>query len=70
MSDTKLRRRYLIRSNEYFDRAETGIKTIAAVHNQCRSRVIFDRRIYALSLPDVRCCPNSQHAIARLGNVA
>jgi hypothetical protein len=22
--------------NEYFDRAQTGIKTIAAVHSQCR----------------------------------
>ena len=36
----------------------------------CRFRLIFDRRIYALSLPDVRCCPNSRHAIARPENVA
>jgi dihydrofolate reductase len=34
-----LGRRYLSGSNEYFNRGETGIKTIAAVHCQCRSSV-------------------------------
>src|SRR5450759_5144282 len=35
MSDPKLRRQHLSGSNEYLG-AETGIKTIAAVHSQCR----------------------------------
>ena len=36
ISAPKLRGQHCIGSNEYFDRAETGIKAIAAVHSQCR----------------------------------
>jgi hypothetical protein len=33
---SELRRRHLSGTNRYFDRAESDIKTIAAVHSQCR----------------------------------
>src|SRR5450759_2354118 len=51
MPDPKLRRRHLTGLNEYFDRAETGIKTIAAVHSQCRfsNRPVGVKRFQAIS---------------------
>jgi hypothetical protein len=35
ISAPKVSSQHCIGSNEYFDRAQSGITTIAAVHNQC-----------------------------------
>ena len=40
ISAPKLRGQHCIGSNEYFDRGQPGIKTIGAVHSQCRGWVI------------------------------
>ena len=40
LSSPKLGRRHPNASNECVDRAQTGIKTIAAVHSQCQVGVI------------------------------
>jgi hypothetical protein len=63
MPAPKLKRRHHNGSNEYFDRAETGIKTIAAVHSQCRSWVKSRQTIAGPKPTDVRYCPKADNLL-------
>ena len=55
----KLKSQHRIGSNEYFDRAESGIKTIAAVHSQCRRWVISVEGSRGRASMHFRCSPKS-----------